>query len=805
MKTSYKWIKDLVLGLDIPAKEYCDAMTMSGSKVEFFDQMDACLKDIVIGQIEKIERHPDADKLVVCQVNVGSEKLQIVTGATNVFEGAKIPVVIPGGRVAGTHSGGMAEGGVEIKAGKLRGVESFGMLCSIEELGSDTNMYPDADPDGIYILKDDAPVGEDAVKYLGLDDTVVEYEITSNRVDCYSVLGIAREAAATFKLPFNPPAVPETGKEGDVNDYIKVSIEDPQYCKRYTARVVKDIKIAPSPEWMRRRLMAQGIRPINNIVDITNYVMEEYGQPMHAYDLSTIEGGEIIVRNAKDGETFVTLDGQERNLDKEMVMINDAKKAVGIGGIMGGENSMISDSVTTMLFEAATFNGANIRQSAKRLGMRTEASSIFEKGLDPENAAAAMNRACALIEELGAGTVVKGMVDVYPTKPSQVVLPFEPDKYNKILGTDIPRDEQLEILKRVEIEYNQGDNTLIVPTFRQDVLSYADIAEEIARFFGYDNIPVTLPEGGEAAGFRPHSLQTAIAAEHTLKSYGYSEAFSYSFESRKVFDKLLLPENATERQAIEIINPLGEDFKIMRTIPVAGVLTSLATNSSRRNGPVKLFERGKIYIPKSLPLTELPEEKNTLVFGFYGEGDFFDLKGAFEGVLSELGLKKRPRYETNEKYSFLHPGRQAKVRYGKGYIGYLGQVHPLVCENFGIREDAYIAVIDVDYLSDMAGDTTKYKPIANFPKATRDLSMLVPKAVNAAQIEETFTKKGGNYLESFKLFDLYEGEQVEEGHKSMAYSLLFRASDKSLSDEDVNSAVDNILKALEKVGVSLRK
>lgn len=805
MKTSYKWIKDLVPGLDVSVKDYCDAMTLSGTKVEFFDQMDACLSNIVIGQIEKIDKHPDADKLVVCRVNVGDEKLQIVTGATNVFEGAKIPVVKPGGRVAGTHSGGMAPGGVEIKAGKLRGVESFGMLCSIEELGSDTNMYPDADPDGIYILKEDAPIGEDAVKYLGLDDAVIEYEVTSNRVDCYSVLGIAREAAATFRLPFNPPEVPETGKEDDVNNYIKVSIEDPKYCKRYTARVVKDIKIAQSPEWMRRRLMAQGIRPINNIVDITNYVMEEYGQPMHAYDLSTIEGGEIIVRNAKDGDTFVTLDGQERKLDSQMVMINDAKKAVGIGGIMGGENSMISDTVTTMLFEAATFYGANIRQSAKRLGMRTEASSIFEKGLDPENASAAMERACALIEELGAGTVVKGMVDIYPVKPKKVSLPFEPDKYNKILGTDISRDEQLEILKRVEIEYDESAGILTVPTFRQDVLSYADISEEIARFFGYDKIPVTLPEGGEASGFRPHKLQTAIAAENTLKSYGYSEAFCYSFESKKVFDKLLFPEDAPERAAIEILNPLGEDFKIMRTTPIAGLLTSLATNSSRRNGPVKLFERGNIYIPKALPLTELPEEKNMLVFGFYGEGDFYDLKGAFEEVLLEQGLKKRPRYETNERYSFLHPGRQAKVRYGKGYIGYLGQVHPLVCENYGIKEDAYIGVIDVDYLAGVSGDTVKYKPITNFPKATRDLSMLVPKTVNAAQIEETFTKKGGNFLESFKLFDLYEGEQVQDGHKSMAYSLLFRAPDKSLSDEEVNGAVDNILKALEKIGVSLRK
>lgn len=803
MKTSYKWIKDLVPGLDADIKEYCDAMTMSGTKVEFYNKMDECLEGIVIGQIDKIDPHPDADKLVICQVDIGKEKLQIVTGASNVFPGAKIPVVVPGGRVAGTHSGGMAEGGVKIKEGKLRGVDSFGMLCSIEELGSDTNVFPDADPDGIYILKDDAPVGEDAIVYLGLDDTVIEYEVTSNRVDCYSVLGIAREAAATFRLPFAPPKVNKTGNSEDANSYIKVSIEDKNYCKRYVGRVVKNIKIGPSPEWMRKRLISQGIRPINNIVDITNYVMEEYGQPMHAYDLSTIEGGEIIVKNAKDGDTFVTLDGQERKLDSQMVMINDGKKAVGIGGIMGGENSMITDTVETMLFEAACFYGANIRQSAKRLGMRTEASSIFEKGLDPENAMLAMERACSLIEELGAGEVVGGAVDVYPVHHESITLPFMPDKYNSLLGTDISREDQLKILNSVEITLDESKKILHIPGFRQDLLCQADIAEEIARFFGYDKIPVTLPKGSQTNGGRPIELQVAMAAEDALLSYGFSEAYCYSFESPKVFDKLLYPADAKERQAVSIQNPLGEDFSIMRTTPAAGMLTSLSTNSLRRNGETRLFERGNIYIPKQLPPTELLDEIPLLTFGMIGSGDFFDLKGAFEGVLLALGLRKRPRYEECD-IPYLHPGRRAIVKYGKDEIGYLGEVHPLAAEKFSIKERAYIAVINLNVLCANAGKIPKYSPITNFPKSTRDLSMLVPVDIKAGQIEETFVKKGGKYLESFKLFDIYEGEQVEKGYKSMAYSLVFRAEDRSLSDEDVNETVNGILLALEKSGVSLR-
>ena len=492
MNTSLSWIKAYVPGLDVTAQEYTDAMTLSGTKVEGFEKLDADLEKIVIGQIVKIEPHPDADKLIVCQVNTGEETIQIVTGAPNVKEGDKVPVVLDGGRVAGGHDGKKTEGGIKIKKGKLRGVESCGMMCSIEELGSTKEMYPEAPDNGIYIFPQDAVVGESAVKALGLDDVVFEYEITSNRVDCYSVIGIAREAAATFRKEFKPPVVAKTGNSENAEDYIKVTVQDTELCPRYCARIVKNIKIAPSPKWMQRRLAANGIRPINNIVDITNYVMEEYGQPMHAYDYDKIANHEIIVRRAEKNEKFVTLDGQERTMDDSVLMICDGEKAVGIAGIMGGENSMITDNVQTMLFEAACFDGTNIRLSSKKVGLRTDASGKFEKGLDPNNAQAAIDRACQLIEELGAGEVVGGMVDVYTKKKVPVRIPFEPEKINALLGTDISAQEMLEYFKMVDLEYDESSNEVIAPTFRHDLFRMADLAEEVARFYGYDNIPTCL-------------------------------------------------------------------------------------------------------------------------------------------------------------------------------------------------------------------------------------------------------------------------------------------------------------------------
>ena len=805
MNTSLKWIKALVPGLDCTAQEYTDAMTLSGSKVESYEQLDADLDKIVIGQVKKIERHPDADKLVICQVDIGEPELtQIVTGATNVFEGAKVPVVLDGGRVAGGHDGTKTPGGIKIKKGKLRGIESNGMMCSIEELGSTREMFPDAPVNGLYIFGEDAPVGENAVSYLGLDDSVIEYEITSNRVDCFSVLGLAREAAATFDKKFVPPVVTETGNNEDVNDIVKVTVKDADLCSRYTARVVKNVKFAPSPKWMQERLRSHGIRPINNLVDITNYVMEEYGQPMHAYDLDTIAGNEIIVRRAAKDEKFVTLDGQERQMDDSVLMICDAEKAIGIAGIMGGENSMITENVHTMLFEAACFDGTNIRKSSKKIGLRTDASAKFEKGLDPNLAMEAMNRACQLVEELGAGKVVGGAVDIYPVKREGIRIPFEPEKYNKLLGTDIDKETMIGYFKKIDLGYDEATNEILVPSWRQDLLCDADMAEEVARFYGYDNIGVTLPSGESTAGGKSFKLRMEEKAREVAEFCGFSQAMTYSFESPKVFDKLLIPADSDLRKTVVISNPLGEDYSIMRTLPLNGMLTSLSTNFGRRNKDVRLYEMGNIYLPKQVPLTELPEERMQLTFGMYGDGDFFTMKGVVEELLSQLGLRDKAEYDPTTDLPFLHPGRKASVVYDGTVIGYLGEVHPTVAANYAIKERVYIAVIDMPEIVSRASFDYKYEGITNFPVSSRDLSMVVPKNILVGDIEKVFDERGGAYLESYELFDVYEGEQIEKGFKSVAYSLKFRGKDKNLEENDITSAMKKILNGLEQMGIQLR-
>ena len=806
MNTSLSWIKAYVPDLDVTAQEYTDAMTLSGTKVEGYEKLDADLDKIVIGQIEKIEKHPDADKLIICQVNVGTETVQIVTGAPNVKEGDKVPVVLDGGRVAGGHEPGQrVAGGIKIKKGKLRGVESCGMMCSIEELGSDRNMYPEAPEYGIYIFGDDAVVGESAIKALGLDDVVFEYEITSNRVDCFSVVGIAREAAATFGKEFHPPVVTPTGNDEDVNDYIKVRVENTDLCPRYCARVVKNIKIGPSPKWMQRRLASVGIRPINNLVDITNYVMEEYGQPMHAYDLDTIAGHQIVVRNAEKGEKFVTLDGQEREMDDSVLMICDGEKAVGIAGIMGGENSMITDHVQTMLFEAACFDGTNIRKSSKKVGLRTDASGKFEKGLDPNNAQAAIDRACQLVEEMGAGEVVGGMVDVYGKKKEPVRVPFDADAINALLGTDIPEADMLGYFEKIGLEYDADAKEVIAPTFRHDLFRLADLAEEVARFYGYDNIPTTLPSGEATTGKLSFKNRVEDVAKDIAEFCGFSQGMTYSFESPKVFDKLLLDEDDVLRQAIPIMNPLGEDYSIMRTISLNGMLTSLATNYNRRNKNVRLYEMGNIYLPKSLPLTELPDERMQFTLGMYGEGDFFSMKGIVEEFFEKVGLHKKETYDPNAGKNFLHPGRQANIIYEGRVVGYLGEVHPQVADNYGIGERAYVAVIDMPEIVELATFDRKYEGIEKYPAVSRDISMVVPKEILVGQIEEVIEKKGGAYLESYKLFDLYEGAQIKPGFKSVAYSITFRAKDRTLEEADVSAAMKKILKALEEMGIELRQ
>lgn len=804
MQTSISWIKKYVPDLTATDQEYVDAMTLSGTKAEGYVRLDADLDKIVVGQIEKIDPHPDANKLVVCQVNVGTETVQIVTGAPNVEVGQKVPVVLDGGRVAGNHDGKMTAGGIKIKKGKLRGVESCGMMCSIEELGSDRYMHPEAPEYGIYVFGDDVEVGADAIELLGLHDTVVEYEVTSNRVDCYSVIGIAREAAATFNKPFYAPKVKATGNDEKADDYVKVTVENTELCPRYCARVVKNVKIGPSPKWMQECLVSVGIRPINNLVDITNYVMEEYGQPMHAYDLATIKGQHIIVKCAQDGDEFVTLDGQTRKLDHDVLMINDEEGPVGIAGIMGGQNSMITDQVQTVLFEAACFDGTNIRLSSKRVGMRTDASGKFEKGLDPENARAAIDRACQLMEELGAGEVVGGCVDVYPNPVEERKVAFEPEKINALLGTDLTAEQMLEYLNRVELKLDPETNMIVVPTFRQDIFRTADIAEEVARFFGYDNIPTTLPKATTAGGVSFGERIEQIARD-VAEMDGFSQGYCYSFESPKVFDKLLYAPDAPERQAIQILNPLGEDFSIMRTVSVNGLLVSLGNNYNHRNKSVKLYELGNVYLPKSLPLTELPDERKQLTLCMYDAGDFFTLKGTIENFMERVGMKKKAVYDPKAGIPYLHPGRQAKIMYDGVEIGFLGELHPQAAKNYEIGTRAYVAVLDMPSIVPMCSFDYKYKGVAKFPAVSRDLSMVVPKEIMVGDIEKMIETRGGKLLESLQLFDVYEGNQIDRGFKSVAYSVTFRAPDRTLSEEDITGVMKKILHGLESMGIVLRQ
>lgn len=805
MNTPLSWIKAYVPELSCGDREYCDAMTLSGTKVEGYERLDKNLEKIVVGHIEKIERHPDADKLIVCQVNVGTETVQIVTGAQNLREGDYVPTVLDGGRVAGGHDGGpLPENGIEIKAGKLRGVESCGMMCAIEELGSSREMYPEAPEDGVYVFRKPVTPGEDAVEALGLHDIVVEYEVTSNRVDCYSILGIAREAAATFRKPFVPPVVKATGNDEDVNDYISVEIKDRDLCTRFCARVCKNIKIAPSPEWMQRRLAACGIRPINNLVDITNYVMMEYGQPMHAYDLDNVAGNRIIVRRAKDGDTFRTLDGQVRTLDAEMLMICDAEKEIGLAGIMGGENSKITDDVRTVLFEAATFNGANIRKSSKRVGLRTDASGIFEKGLDPRNAETAINRACQLIEELGCGEVVGGIVDVREPFQELKQIRFEPDRINRFLGTEIPEEEMRRIFDRLELACDEGTGMITAPSFRQDIECFADIAEEVARFYGYDRIPTTLPTGEATTGKLSFKLRVEEKARDIAEYCGFSQGMCYSFESPKVFDKLLIPADSPLRQTVTIANPLGGDFSIMRTISLNGILTSLASNYNRRNKNVRLYELGNIYIPGSLPVVDYPDERMQFTLGMYGEGDFFTMKGVVEEFLGSIGMKKKMTCDPKAEKTFLHPGRQALIRYEDSVIGYLGEIHPEVADNYDIDTKVYIAVLDMPEILPFASFDRKYEGIAKYPAVSRDISMVVPRNILVGDIEKVIEQRGGKILEEYQLFDIYEGSQIKSGYKSVAYSITFRAKDRTLEDSDVSAAMKKILNGLEELGIELR-
>lgn len=796
MDLSMSWLKDYV-DIDVDIKDFVEDITLSGSKVEGWSEMGGELSGIVTGKIIKIEKHPNADRLVICTVDVGKdEPLIIVTHAPNVFEGAYVCVALDGATLAG---------GVEIHDTNFRGVMSYGMMCSVEELGFDRHDFPEAPENGIYIFPDEVPLGEDVCEIMDLKDKVVEFEITSNRPDCFSTVGLAREVAATYDKEFKYPKIEvKEEADGEINQMIQVEIKNSELCPRYTARVVKNVKIEPSPRWMRKRLRANGIRPINNIVDITNYVMLELGQPMHAFTIGNIDGNKIIVRNAENGEQITTLDGNVRQLDPTMLVISDCNKAVAVAGVMGGENSKVNGSTDTILFESANFNGPNVRITAKKLGLRTDASAKYEKGIDPNLTMDAVNRAVQLVEMLGCGEVVKGCVDCYPNRRESWTLDYNPEKINKLLGTEISEEDMIKIFNKIGLVADKSKQTVLIPTFRPDLESMADLAEEVARFYGYDKITPTLASGTPTVGKRTYAQNITAMIKNSLISNGLCEAMTYSFESPKVFDKLNIPEEHELRKTVVISNPLGEDYSIMRTITLNGMLSSLSTNYNRRNESAGLFEIAKVYIPKSVPVTELPDEPVKVTIGMYGNTDFFGIKGIVEHTIDTLGIKDA-EFLPEKNIFWMHPGRTARIEIGGKYAGYVGELHPQVAHNYGIGTRVYIAVMDEKTLIDASDLITVYKPLPKYPAMVRDISMLVKDEVYVRDIEKEIELNGGNLVENIALFDVYKGGQISEGDKSVSFSITFRAQDRTLVDEDVNSVMNNILESLEKkFGASLR-
>ncbi len=792
MNLSMRWLGDYTK-VTVSPREFSEAMTMSGSKVEGYEIEGSEITHVVVGKILKIEKHPDADKLVVCQVDVGKEEpIQIVTGATNVFEGALVPCALDGATLPS---------GVKIKKGKLRGVVSNGMMCSLGELNLTAHDFPYAIEDGIFILEEEGCTpGQDIHEAIGLNDTCVEFEITSNRPDCLSVLGLAREAAATFgtELTIKEPVVKGAG--GDINDYLSVTVENSELCKRYAAKVVKNVKIGPSPRWMRERLRASGVRPINNLVDITNFVMLEYGQPMHAFDLKYVKDHQIIVRNAKQGESIVTLDGVERPLSPEMLVICDGEKPAAVAGVMGGEYSGIMDDTDTVVFESACFKGSSVRTTAKKIGLRTESSGRFEKGLDPHNCMPALLRACELVELLGAGEVVDGVIDRDFSDPAPKTLPLEGEWINRFLGIDIPESRMVAILEKLGFTVENG--IITVPTFRTDIEHKADIAEEIARFYGYDNIPTTLMRGSAHAVLTPQQ-KFERKINQTMVAMGAYEVMTYSFISPKYYDKVLMPSDSPLRRSVTIMNPLGEDTSVMRTTTLPSMLEVLARNYNNRNLEGFLYEIGNEYIPHQSD-QELPDENSMLTMGAYGpKTDFYALKGAVEMLLERLNIKDWDVAPCSDHPAF-HPGRCAVITKNGVQLAILGEVHPKVLENYNIGVKAYVAKLPVKALFDAQDGEVQYKPLPKFPATTRDLSLVCSQEMPIIQIEKAIKEAVGSILEKVELFDVYQGEQVGEGKKSVAYSIVMRSADGTLTDEQTDAAMKRVLKALDKMDVKLR-
>lgn len=790
MNLSMKWLSDFVK-LKVEPREFSEKMSLSGSKVEGWEIEGAEIKNVVVGKILSIEPHPDADKLVICQVDVGeNEPIQIVTGATNVFPGAVVPVakdksVLPGGK--------------EIRKGKLRGVVSNGMLCSLGELGLTVHDFPYAIEDGIFIIEEDCQVGQDICSAIGLNDTSVEFEITPNRPDCLSVIGLAREVAVTFgkELTLHEPKIQH--ETGDIHKMLSVTVQNPHLCQRYVARMVKNIKIGPSPLWMRERLRVSGVRPINNIVDITNYVMLEYGHPMHAFDYKYVKGGKIIVRNAQDDETIMTLDGVERKLSPEMLVICDEEKPSAVAGVMGGEYSGIMDDTDTIVFESACFLGSSIRTTARKLGMRTESSARFEKGLDSETCIPAVMRACELVELLGAGEVIQGVIDVDNAgyKPTQITL--NPQWINEFIGINASRDEMVSILEQLGCRMN-GD-TIIVPSFRKDLEHKADIAEEIARFHGYDKIPSTAIRGTAQGALTEYQKFERTVSE-TLLAQGCYEISTYSFISPKYYDKICLPADSALRKSVVILNPLGEDTSVMRTIVVPSMMEVLSRNYNNRNASASLYELANEYIP--VEGQELPDEKPVITIGQYGEShDFFSLKGIIENLLSVLGITDLT-VQAESEIPYYHPGRCAKIFTGETELGTLGEIHPQVAENYGVDTRVYVARLSCDALFQARCNEKEYHPLPKFPAIIRDLALLCDDELPVQSIEKAIRSGAGNLLEQAELFDIYKGKQIPAGKKSVAYNITMRSADRTLTDEDIEKAMNRMLKNLSDLGVSIR-
>ncbi len=784
MKAPITWLKDFV-DIHVDVKAYAHALTLSGSKVEGIEDLGESIDKVVVGKILSMEQHPNADKLKITQVDVGTEVLQVVTGAPNVQTGDIIPLALPGARLPGGT----------IKPSKLRGVESFGMMCSIEELNLTKDYLPDAPDDGVYVFRSNPGLGRDVKEVLGLEP-VVDFEITSNRPDCFSIIGLARESAVTLKEAFKGPTITvrEEGA-GKASDFVSVAITNPELCSRYAARVVTDVKIGPSPVWMQSRLAAAGMRPINNIVDITNYVMLEMGQPMHAFDLKYVQGGKIIVRTARENENITTLDGQERKLNPSMLVISDENRSVAIAGVMGGENSEVTEQTNVLLLESANFNGTSVRLTAKKVGIRSEASSRFEKGLDIENVIPAINRAAQLIEELGAGKVVPGIVDCNPVKAETTTLPLNVDYINQLLGTKIDGSWMLDLLEKLEFEVDRQAMVVIAPSFRPDIQCEADLAEEVARFYDYNNIQATLLQGrASTQGRKTYVQKMSEFIQQQMLSSGLYETYTYSFTSPKVFDKLNLPVDHELRNTVVISNPLGEDFSIMRTTTIPEMLGVIRTNYSRKVEQGRFFEMSYVYKPVKGEL--LPEEISTLTIGLYGDADFYLLKGIVEQMLAQLNIHSFDFSPVTDHPAF-HPGKTAKLAINGVLVGYLGEIHPEVAENFECPAQTYIAVLDVKSLIDNADMIRQYKHLPRYPAVSRDIAMLIRDEVLVKEIEAVIRKQGGKLIEEVRLFDVYRGDQVPEGMKSVAYNITFRAPDRTLVDDDVNKAMEKILSGLK--------